>query len=159
MGQLRLFNIKPQKKGALNAAQTLETRMKHQGRHMASHLNESDFLLILSCAIAGSTQERKTEGKTLLDLNLPFLSSERTSGGHLLGFFKISPNSSWSEATSTKPSQLLFLPSLAPGFRAYQQASTVIYFILQDSMKLLQVQTCRGFPIQFIFLSRIYFFY
>lgn len=50
------------------------------------------------------------------------------------------------------PSQVFVLPSLTPCYRAYQQASTIIYFILQDGMKLLQVQTCQTF------ISNLFFF-
>lgn len=55
------------------------------------------------------------------------------------------------------PAWLLFLLSLTPCYGVYQQASRVIDFIPQDAIKLLQVQTCHHFPIQFIFLSRIFF--
>lgn len=77
---------------------------------------------------------------------------------HLLdSFFKISQNISLNKPTSPMPAQLLFLQSLSTCYRVYQQASRIVYIILQDAMKFLQVQTCSGFPIQFINLSGIFF--
>lgn len=131
--------------------------MKHQGHHMSSQLNESDFLLILSCAIADSTQERKTAGKTFLNMNLPFLGFREEIRRTSSRFFKnltkqfFKKSHFYRDITGFLPSVSHTTPqSLSAGFNNHLFHSTGWYEIATSTNML-------DFHIQFIFLSRIHF--